>query len=1216
MPTLWRANRICFAVLNRIYIIVGMLAIIVLGGAFIAPHFVRWSDYRLRMEELASNVLGTPVTVRGDIEFSLLPQPRLAFSNVLVGSPEEPAATVDSVEAEFSLMDFLRDNYAMTRLVLRGPVVDFTVDESGFLGSGVTLSEGNGGVALGQTSIENGTFRLADRRRGEFYTLDGVSGELRLSSFGGPLSFQGSGRYKQDNYALRFNSGAADAGGNSRVSAFLQPRSGEFSLSVEGLFTAGMAPKFDGGLIFRQKPPAAEAAADIRGDLVFESKLTASTDRLVLSGYTLQPDENRAGTRLTGAASVQLGERLGFDAVISGGVFSLPPRDATEDASTLPYEAVRLLSELPAPPLPPLPGRVGVDLAEMGLRGFALRNVRLDATTDGRAWEIEQFIASLPGDTEIRANGQLSDEGGHPGFRGKMALESRRLDGLAALWRKAGANNPLFNQPGGLKGTLMLGRDALGLSAGVATLAGRSHGVEIRLGFGEEKRLDLVGNFDALGAEGSRMLAALLPGFNSDPVFAVSFPQGSFSLSGKAMEVFGIAGEQLVAEGQWGDGRIDFSRLSAGDWGGVGFDARLVASGTLAAPVLSGSGRVRAGAANAPALLALYDRLGVTAGWRAALAPSLPAEVLVDLSFPDDSGAQLASVAGKLGVGELNFRADLGGGLAQLTTGSLRLVGGLESDDIAGLTRQLGLGETPLFSGDGSMLASFSLDGAPANSLESRLTLSLGDESLGFSGNLSGRDDGDMQGTGTLTLRLDDAGGLARLAGFAALGLPPASGKADVHFEGLRLLRATNIEGNSGNTGFSGEISLTRTGEAAAVSGALEVDRVSAEGLAAAFFGPAALVGGDGLWPEGPLAGEAHSRPTRGSIAVVAQSLEAGGVERLGRTGFELGWDETRMRLARFEARRDQGVLGLDVTLCCAGPLAERTVSGRVSLAEMELAAIAPPALADALEGRISGGVQFEGSGASLAEVLAGLAGEGNFTLADLAASGLSPNVFPAVARLEGVLDMAGEDLGTVMALALQQGAFAAPIATGAFSLAGGVARIANLIIDGDGGQLSGSFNLGLATLGLNGTLVLTPRDFTDANGLVSSDISRILLHLGGSLIAPQNRLDLEEMIAAIMVRANEIEVDRLEALRLEEEARQRAAAEERNRLIREERQRAAEEAARRAAEEEARRAEEEALQLQEPAPAPVEPAPVESPAPLLPGPLTPGYQFPLNPGM
>src|SRR5690606_34050680 len=225
------------------------------------------------------------------------------------------------------------------------------------------------------------------------------------------------------------------------------------------------------------------------------SKVTGSTDRIVLSGYTLRPDENRAGTRLTGAASIQLGARRSFDAVISGGVFSLPPRDANEDASILPYEAVRLLSELPAPLIPPMGGRVGVDLAEIGLRGFALRNVRVDASTDGSAWQIEQFIGQLPGDTTLRASGTLTREQERPAFRGEVSLSAARLDGLAALWRKPDEDNVLFNEPGRLAGRLMLAGDAFGLTNGALTLDGRTHSVEVRLGFGEEKRLDLVAHF-------------------------------------------------------------------------------------------------------------------------------------------------------------------------------------------------------------------------------------------------------------------------------------------------------------------------------------------------------------------------------------------------------------------------------------------------------------------------------------------------------------------------------------------------------------------------------------------------------------------------------------------------------------------------------------------------------------------------------------------------
>ena len=1168
--------------LNRVYIVVGLLAIIVLAGAFIAPHFIRWSDYRGRMEELATNMLGTPVTVRGEIEFTLLPQPRLRFSDVLVGSPEEPAATVDSVEAEFSLIDFLRDNYNVTSLILRQPVIDFAVDESGFFGSGVALAAGSGGVGLGQTTVVDATVRLMDRRSGETFTASNVSGDLRLAGFSGPFSFQGNGNYRGEPYGLRFNSGVLEESGKARVSLFLQPQSAAFSLSLEGLLEPGMAPKFDGDMVYRQKPPATDVATDIRGDLVLESKVTGSTDRIVLSGYTLRPDENRAGMRLTGAASIQLGDVRSFDAVISGGVFSLPPRDAKEDTSALPYEAVRLLAELPPPIIPPMAGRVGVDLAEVGLRGFALRNVRMDARTDGSAWQVEQFIAQLPGDSELRANGQLTSDSGRPAFSGEVSLASTRLDGLAAIWRKPAEDNPLFNEPGSLSGRVMLAGDAFGLVNGVLTLAEHTHSVEIRLGFGEEKRLDLVAHFDELGARGSALVGALLPNIAAEPTFGISFPYGSFSLTGEGARVFGFDGTGLVAEGQWRDAEVSFSRLSAETWGGIGFDATLTASGTVAEPDISGSGMVRIDAGDAPALAGLQDALGMPQSWRTFLAASAPADLLVDIGELVD-GSQTLTLAGALGAGELNLRAELGGGIGALATAPLRVTAGLESTDIAGLTEQVGLGDTPLFAGDGSMLVSLNVEGTPSNSLESSITASLGDESISYAGNLLSLDNGEIQGTGRLDIALADAGGLARIVGARGLTLPMAQGSAQLHFEGERLARLTEISGRSGETGFAGELSLSRTGSTAAVSGTIAVDMVSIEGLAATMFGPAALVGGSDVWPEGPIAQADQARQTRGAVTVTAGALAAGGVERLGKTSFELNWDETRIRLARLEAVADLGTIKLDMTICCAGPLADKTVSGRMSLAAVPIGMVATPAVAGMLDGLLDGGVRFEATGASLAELLGAMAGEGNFTLSELTVEQMSPQVYPTVAGLDDVLEMEPDAMGAVMGLALGQGAFTAPSATGAFSIAGGVVRLANFIVDGAGARLAGDINLALANLGLSGSFVMTPRDFADTSGLVAADTSRIITRLSGTLLAPDVTLDLEEMIAAVLVRANEMEVDRLEILRAEDAERQRAAAEERNRLIDEQRRRAAEEAARLAAEEAARQAaEEEARRLQE----------------------------------
>jgi hypothetical protein len=184
--------------------------------------------------------------------------------------------------------------------------------------------------------------------------------------------------------------------------------------------------------------------------------------------------------------------------------------------------------------------------------------------------------------------------------------------------------------------------------------------------------------------------------------------------------------------------------------------------------------------------------------------------------------------------------------------------------------------------------------------------------------------------------------------------------------------------------------------------------------------------------------------------------------------------------------------------------------------------------------------------------------------------------------------------------------------------MAGGVVRLANLIVDGVGARLEGDISLALADLGLGGSFVMTPRDFADDSGLIGADTARIITRLAGTLLAPVVTLDLEEMIAAVLVRANELEVDRLEILRAEDAERQRAAAEERNRLIEEQRRRAAEEAARLAAEEQARlAAEEEARRLQQQQTSPsIQTLPTPPPQTPLDLGLQPQVNQPIGPGV
>ncbi len=1186
--------------LNRIYIIVGLIAILALAGAFIAPRFIQWGDYRDRMEALAEGVFGTDVTIRGDIDFALLPAPRLSFSDVVIGPVDKPYATVGAIEAQFALMDFLRDQYNLSALTLKSPSIAFELDDNGFLVSGIDLSGAGDGVALDQAKIEDGKLELTDRRSGESYAFSNIAGDLRLGSFAGPFQFQGNMSHDGSAYSLRANSGLVDATGVSRVSAFVGAANG--SVMFDGSLTTGQAPKFDGTMVLKQIPPPADTADAIRGNLVLESKVTASTDRIVLNGYTLLPDENRAGVRLTGAASIQLGTRTSFEAVVSGGVFALPPRNADEDASLQPYELVRLLRELPAPPLPPIPGEIGIDLAEIGLRGTALRNVRVDASTDGRIWTIGRAEGDLPGNTEISLSGALRNDSGNVGFNGDLTVKTARLDALSQLWRKAGDDNPLFNVPAELSGQVMLAGDALGFSHGRLLLNGKTHVLELRLGFGGEPRLDLVGRLDDLAPGDSAILGAMFPDPGSDKAFGVSFPEGSFSINSQTIRVLGLEAKDLVAEGSWSGSGLQFSKLVSSDLGGIGINAKGDLAGTLTAPSLTGSGHLDIATANAPALATLYDFTGVPASWRPVLGRSVPAALDFNLSAGDEPGAQRLTLNGTAGLARLDLVVDMAGGLSGIATDRVKIIGSLEAEDGTALVQQFGTSETPLFSTDGAALASLFAEGDADTRFDTRVSISQGTELLAYAGELSVLPSGEFAGTGTVDVALEDGSGLAGLAGGTGIGLGALKASAGVEFYGTQSIAITGIAGETGDAAFSGDLTVEQIAQRPNIGGALHFDKLPGEGLVAAVFSPAALLPGSGVWPEGPLATSDTTRSTRGSIAVTSGEIAFGSTV-LTDAGFELNWDQQNLTLADLKGSVGGGTLTATIEQCCAGPLTDRTVKGRFALEGVDIKALAPAASTSGFTGIITGGTSFEGSGPSLAEVVGTLSGDGNFALTNLSLARLNPGVYPALAGLQDVLNVDADALSILIDQSLGQGAFAAPTANGAFTIAGGRLRLANLMIEGNGARLAGGLDVDIPTLGLGGSFVMTPFNYTDPTGLIENDGARIIARLSGSVPAPVVTLDTVELVAAIQVRANELEVERLEVMRLEDEARQRAAAEERNRLIEEQRRKAAEDAAARAAAEEAAR--QRAVQAQ-PAPFVVEPdRPVIAPS----APLDLGFQ-------
>src|SRR5690606_27415598 len=124
----------------------------------------------------------------------------------------------------------------------------------------------------------------------------------------------------------------------------------------------------------------------------------------------------------------------------------------------------------------------------------------------------------------------------------------------------------------------------------------------------------------------------------------------------------------------------------------------------------------------------------------------------------------------------------------------------------------------------------------------------------------------------------------------------------------------------------------------------------------------ALAVPGESIWPEGPLAIELENRASRGNIAVTADATTLAGAKIFGETGFTYSWDQTSTLLDNLQAQVGDGTLSLSLTSCCTGNLSERTLSGRMALAGVDVDALLPPLGAMGLDGAATGGVQFEGT--------------------------------------------------------------------------------------------------------------------------------------------------------------------------------------------------------------------------------------------------------------
>jgi hypothetical protein len=1170
-------------VLNRLYIVVGVLLILLLTAAFLVPRFYDWSPYRARMEQIASDALGTDVRIQGELSFVLLPQPQMHMSKVQVGPLESPFIEIERVDAHLALMEFLRDQYNVQKLELRRPSLNLSIAEDGgfVLPIALASSSGRGNVAIENAHIDEGTILFSDQRADEHWRLENIKGDLTAAALRGPFSFEGNAELDDVRYNLRINSSDLNARGDIRLSSYIAPEDKSFSVASEGvLSTATLSPFYDGDVKIRVAPTNL-AENEVRGDALFEGKLQADPTRVKFVEFSLQPDENRAGTRLSGAIDVRLGEQREFDAVISGGVVPLIPPDVLSSKQDNPYPLVSLLTTLPPPPaLGNISGRLSIDISDLGLGDFSLRNVLVDAATDGEDWQIDEFSARLTGDTKLSLAGSLIAAQGRSAFDGQLTLETERLDALARGWRTFGERNPLFGAQAILNSNLQFSSSGATLSDAVFNLDGHEASFSLDWREEDERRLVVEANLGAFGEVASDRFISLLPDPNRPGAFPKSFPVGTFKIRAEQFYLKDVAASGVAIDGAWNKGVIEVERYAINEIAGT----RLQGEGAI--KNIDGqfqlSGKTR-GDINANGDLAeIWSLLGVGdlhPAFQTIASASRPARLDIELTPADQSGQQNLFVGASSLGSSLNAKFDFSEGIWAAVSGPSTG----EIDVIANSAEELAaqLGVSDLNVGSESATLSMQYQGTIGNSIDMSTNLRIGEDEIGFVGALIVSDLNNLRGSGDLKFKVEDNHVLAQPLGLSSFDQPALEGRAKIKFARLNDIQLSEIVARSYGEDVTGILTVQQLGQQKILSGDLKISRLEVGAFLQLLGGNASmLMNADNAWPVGPFNIADGMREGRGRIHVETPIILHNGRILLSDAAFDFTWTPTENRIRNLIGARGQGEVKTDITLCCYSAVPEKQLSGRFTLDGVDLSDLLPQAISSRISGEVSGSGQFSGVGADLMQVMSTMGGDGSFSVANIQIEDFDPDIFEKIAGVEGVLEMSPEELEALVLQQLSGQSLNAAEVEGLFRIAAGRVFVSNVAIPAEKSRLFGGANLDLQRFGLESTWALTPTETIGDGSVLSEANARVDAIIDGTLFEPNYRIDLRQMVDAIQVKAFEIEVDRLEKLRAEQEARAREQAEEQQRRMAEQAaQLAREEAAKAAAAAEEERKKREAAE-------------------------------------
>ena len=531
-------------------IIIGVLgvAVIILSGAFLTPHFINWNEYKTDIAAKVKSATGRNISIGGDLNVRILPTPALTVNNFsianIAGATNPEMVKLDALQVRVALLPLLSGELQIERILLKNPIINIEKLADGRVSwdfntsptkqSSVTASTDNtastdADIRLDHFEISNATIVYIDSSTAKPSTqkIENLDAFLRAESISGPFAGNGKARFLGVPISFDVSSGLVIEGRTIPVNiSLLAP--GESRINVSGaVIGMGDDPHYKGKAeiyssrlseLINALARSSVAPAQLSGPFSLTTLIDVSASAAKLEELEIsigEKNENRA----SGALSLGMDNGIQFALDLKAGKINLdqilkstsngnrqtknddvalsksPPTAATNAGS----ENAKSGFEIPAN----ISGKVSIKIAQMMLKGDNLSDIQLKSNIANGVIAVEKISAELPGVTGVNIDGSARARDGGLVFDGNASVISSKPQDFAN-WIGLSVNDGVIERVRQVsyKSNVSLNSELLSL-AGIDISIDRSRitgGVSLalnkRLSFGANLNVDSI-NLDS-----------------------------------------------------------------------------------------------------------------------------------------------------------------------------------------------------------------------------------------------------------------------------------------------------------------------------------------------------------------------------------------------------------------------------------------------------------------------------------------------------------------------------------------------------------------------------------------------------------------------------------------------------------------------------------------------------------------------------------------------